>query len=1093
MNSSIHKGFAYDMQSGKIYNFNGDPLVFNKEMNLSIDAQRVPKKMNLYYDTEFTDRKNLSIQIHISTAMSKNITLIYPISNLNSNFHPVITPLQDYGYDIEFFPFTQINQLFENLDDRLEKLVNGRFSIHTPKKFLQYLNDGSFDDILSTFPFNLNTDLLSSRLDKYSGKFRVSAKIPKIIIDLEAFFSIADIFRIFGSTHHDVLMNNSVESRRFPKATLGVQSKYFNKNSYLYKGRVFENTTFVIVAGRIYRLLINLRDAMYRLPPKNKGLAYQAEIFKAEIPKMDIKTPEIADKMGVSLKDIMANMDKLLEVDPELFIKYSALDVFATREVSLKQQQFYDSVLDTLGLSSTNIKDTVGSNVSEIIKLSIYKYFRERVGDDTSWDVNQDKKTVSMCISRATIKYFNKMLSEQDGIDFGTQTLKTVGGLLYTRMSKFPYLKGIFGDLDESSCYATMLSSINLYLGTPIITTFKNEEDKPLLKEVIPFLKKNSPRDGWMLRVSNPTIQLANGNRNTKYKPFEQVINTLLLSDLKFDKDRKTSLKELGDISNNRRTIGFINSKKISETQAESKLLSKEIQFAVITADIWDCIELFPEEWFRELENLLVDAIVFHHNDLICETVVEFEEKKQSLALSNHLKSEKFLPNTGLKNMSLNYTSHNLSLKFPIKNFYKLVKDKREKAKKAGDNIQEVYKIILNTGYGALANIHMSINNMLSANIITAGARATSWLMINALNGFQVITDGCTFSWEHIPTNITFNKLLKQNPEYLLSFDENVHSNLEGEYYNQEWINSSFKEHMMRFYEAPDSHIPINRFNFELKTESFTDVEGTKISISIFTEFYNHGAGSYLKGFDGHLSHKQIEECYEFDDNLLPVKARAYDGRDQGLINWYSRTLKNGYKNPYISTQNEIIKLSAGNDIVLQHLKNSDEPITHPMGYSRTIYRCMKLITQSQFIFQTIDQFKKFDRFMSNRMSNLSKNIFTLSDFPDRALYDFSCQYPVGLGLEILALNGNYDGDIGRLREYLFRLINEGKDNFSASFHLERILKTHSHKFKDFLIELVKLKKKEKERLINVLLYNNQPTSLKVSKNKVFTKLELGI
>ena len=192
--------------------------------------------------------------------------------------------------------------------------------------------------------------------------------------------------------------------------------------------------------------------------------------------------------------------------------------------------------------------------------------------------------------------------------------------------------------------------------------------------------------------------------------------------------------------------------------------------------------------------------------------------------------------------------------------------------------------------------------------------------------------------------------MVKENPEYLLNYDPNIKSGLSTTEVNQDWIDKNFKQHLLDFYGVDESFIPIARYDFELKDETFKDDTGQDVKTTLFTEFYNTGSGNYCKGIDG--QHIWIDGTeYNFFDEFKKVKARSFKGDDDNLLNWYVDCIKNGYREPVIYSENQIIKFGDANREAIKFLESGIDKIAHPMGFSKKIYKIMKLITASSLIF----------------------------------------------------------------------------------------------------------------------------------------------
>jgi len=253
---------------------------------------------------------------------------------------------------------------------------------------------------------------------------------------------------------------------------------------------------------------------------------------------------------------------------------------------------------------------------------------------------------------------------------------------------------------------------------------------------------------------------------------------------------------------------------------------------------------------------------------------------------------------------------------------------KRKLCKDNGEPLQEVYKIFINTIYGVLASQFLTTNNPVAANYITSTARCATWMMNNALNGCQSITDGSTFSWGHVPVGLSFKGILKANPDYPLAFDDSISSGIDDKEQSQDWITNSFKSHVNQFFECDSSVIDI--FDFTLKSEKFESKEGS-IKTTIFTKFINSSAGDYLKGIDGnqYLTDEITGNSgyYNFDNQYTKLKARGFRTdqkdiiNDSSLTNWYRQCLEyDQYLHPYIYEEKGIYNLSDGTQAAERHL-----------------------------------------------------------------------------------------------------------------------------------------------------------------------------
>jgi hypothetical protein len=1022
-------------------------------------------KLKTVYDTEFTSTFKLtvdSIQLY-TPKLNKEYAVVWTGDELTADFNPWFAPFAVFGYDVQPLTADDLSDLYTDLLEVYNPLVDGLESKKVRITFETAVATGHFDEFLSKW--RLKPEYLQCKPVKGSrGEFEPLINIPKLVLDYEAFFADVDLFKSVGQNWQYILLESALEARRVIKSND--------------RGLISSHPP-VYIDGVMYEVQIKLRDAMSRFPPAKRSLDSQCDILQTQYRKLNVETVELASKLGHdSPNEIKMNMSLFSEMEPILFAEYGAQDCFATDSLSERQEEYLNTIRADFQLDPLEVRDTTGSNVSGFLNDLILKHFGATEGEAKATVTGQRK-----------LGNADKLQSVKLN-DFGVQSFQTVGGLLYSRVARYPVLKGYFGDLDESSCYATKLSNMDIYLGQPITSTFKARKYKPSLKEALQVISEQKcPRDAWLIRVSG---KLQNAE------------NTLILSDLDFT-PKQIKFKTVWDKKPYQASIEQFNAYKTSDGEASSTLLRKEIKFGLVNADILDCLKLLPERWLEEYLDLKVDTLVFIPKDLICDTLEDFNRVRASYDIDEY--EEKLDPKTGLKQLAAIRSKANVCLRFPIGKYYQQLKVKRAEYKKAKNPIQEIYKLFLNSGYGALACRHLPVNNLLAANQITASARATSWMMINALNGLQVITDGSTFSWEHIPLGQKFKDLLEVNPTYLVDFDPSVKSNLPFEKFNQQWINKNFKQHFYDFYNVDHNHIPANLYDFELKSEKFADSTGEQKEIDFFTEFHSTGSGNYSKGLnDSHILIDGSE--YSFINQHKNVKARSFRGDNPDLMSWYIDSLENGYKTPRIDTENKIIKFGEAVKMAVKYLKEVDR-LAFPCGFSQTKYKLMKLITRSQFLFKTEKQLKNFERTNQlGKLDGLSKSLLTKTFWKSITLEDLrpygvtelrsDCDYwrynkdhPIGLGFELLTLNNSHKGSIESVRNFITDKIQDGVENFNATLNLDRNLLLAA-KFKNQFAALIVLRANAEMSLQDILINSaKEPTVTVVSRENVKTLAEL--
>ncbi|PJE39032.1 MAG: hypothetical protein CUR32_13390 [Flavobacterium sp.] len=1034
-----------------------------------IDSLLALPKITLIPDTEFTQKLKMVVDgIGIySPQLAKNTGFVWLYDELTPNFHPIINTLDIVG--IKSNTPNYLDDLLVDLGELESSIFDGE---NNPKKAYEVaLKEGCLSEFFESYNLTENNIIY-----KRNSKDKTSSLIIKpesILVELGFFFQPADLFKIWGQNHQEWLLKTArISQYRVLKLMGG------NDNKCMY----------LDIENRLIEVKISLREYMYRFPPRLKGLDNQAKIFGVNSRKIDIKTDDIAVKLGIKKDEIMENMSSLRENLTDDFINYLTVDLFTTHGLDEKQRELLQLLRSNFDLDDVEISDTTGANVSKFIVNLISKNFNQS-SDSKEYQLNESIIKNQMKLTKID------SLQEIELNDFGYQPFLTVGGLLFSRMSEYPYLEGNFSDLDLQSCYATAMSNLKIYLGEPKVVTFKYK-NKPKLREVAAFIKqKNIPNDGWFVRVSGK---------------FEQAYNTLILSDLRFipkklknpeiipfNTDIQSSVMVASNpsrygINDNKKVLGGFNNDKVGKKLAISTLLLKEVKFGLVNFDILEAIELLPDEWVLEYLDLEVNALVYFAPELIVDTLDELEAKRASLPDEPILQKFDFDKEIN-SHTSQNY-KNNVALRFDIGAIWSQLKDNRNRYKKEKNPVQEVLKLFGNSGYGVLACLYLATNNLMASNMITAQARVGAWLMTNSLNGFAPITDGTGYCWGTIPLRLIFKDVLKHNPEYLFKYDINLKSGLNIPENRQEWINTEFKKHMANFYQVDINHHLIQKFNYELKTENFETKEGKKIETDLFTIYINSNSGNYIKGM-GECSIMLNETEYDFIHQIDYLKARSYHANDD-LIRWYSESLINGYKLPTIYSENSILKFGDGTQKAIQYLKEVDR-IVHPMGFSLKVFKMMKLISRSQFLFLNESQLRNFET-NESKLAELSK-LFSSKKFwdefkhPEKVegenYYEFSKSHSTGVGFELLALMNKYKGSIKSVRQLIQGKILEGCKDFNAGLHLDRTVdKVLNDDIKQVLATVIMLKKNEDTKLKNTLLDSlSEPTLLVVSRDNLHT------
>jgi len=1061
-------------------------------------------------DTEYTQKKFMNVDcigLH-SPELIADKTLIFTREELTKNFHPIYEILKYAG--IEFEPLSEdsletLTQDLETLNEIFRDDIEGLNGRTIRKLFNTALNDGEFDPFLKTW--GLQREHLSiERIRDYEGaNYYIIVKPKEVNAQLGFFFAPADLCKIYGQNHQSQLLDSKLYQ--------------FRSLRFLEKP-----TIYLLTSQGLINLRVELRDTMYRLPPVDKSLAGQAKAFDLSGTKLEVDCRETAVRLGLEdPNQIKENMSTLFEAMPEESIKYNAQDLFLTSELDDTQRKFLSVMRNSFGLDPTEIADTTGKNVSTMIQDIVFKHYGLNPDND-------EDKTSVRAIKRLFKIGKGENVQKISSNHFGIQPFLTVGGLLFSRMAKYPSVEGLLGDLDLKSCYATAMSNMSVYFGEPKCLTFRYKKFKPSLRDGLELIKNESaPNDGWFIRVSGK---------------LEKAINTLILSDLKFT-PKKDYIQEKSGIPTSRKSIEQFNAEKTSKKQATSTILLKEIKFGLINHNVLEALNLLPKDWLEEYLDLKVDAIVYYPGEMIVDTLEAYFELTESLSEEPE-KEELNQDKRSLVTETQHY-KNNVVLRFPIAQYWGMLKDERNKLKKAKDPVQSVYKLAQNSGYGAFACMYLAINNLVASNMITSMARTNCWLMLYALNGFSPITDGTCFSWENLPLGKKFRELVTENPSYVYSYSPNIESGIDKNLVGQNWIDTDFKKHLASFFDIPETHYLVKLFDYELKDESFLTKEGEEVLESwsesldyvptekeksqylsglakengksfyiVSTEYnryINTNGANYVKGLD---KSSVLIDDYEYDLNSQTgqIKARSYSSkRDKGLLPWFLESVTEGYYQPYIYEENQVIKFGEGNNLAIKYLQELDREISHPMGFSSKIVKLMKLVSRSQFLFLNESQLRNFET-NETSLAHLSKvrvgnkrpllddkfwhglKSADLEEYgvelrPGLDYGHYSKSHPVGTGFELLALNRNHKGSLKSLRVAIQDKILEGCKDFNGAFQVQRSI-NYANNFKNLLAAVIVKRKNYEEDLKQILIESaEEPTLLLLKPENITTLAKL--
>ncbi|MUG99791.1 hypothetical protein F7734_48970 [Scytonema sp. UIC 10036] len=958
----------------------------------------IPDNVTNATDTEYQDDKlNLLIECvtsyipELEDYFGESAKCFFAREELDADFNPLKNHLIKLGYDVKSIPRNAITKELNKLWDKYVPRPHER----NQKKLNNFLKM----PIVQEFFNRHKLDIEKIQIEIYKdGRKALKLKFRKIKVTLLMFFAFADLFKVFGDNLRWIWTE---------------EAKLTQFRTIKVLGKVRQS---LMVNGEILDFDYSLFDPRYVFPPIPSGLDNQCKVFGVDGSKVD---------MGSEIKAIggedkphqywIEHIHEVGEKYPTVLKNYAINDPVITYKLYKRLQELFKQIFEILEIPHTpdiceSIAETCGKNIQTIFKhLNLFHF--SSLNDGIEPEIAEKKLEELLKLSGL------RNLSKLQHNEYGVLPGETVGGLLQSRTAPYPLIKGLLMDLDEKSCYATALCNMNIYLGEPIHQTFHNSDNAPTLGQAWNAIKNlGVPKDAYLIMASGK---------------LKKAINTLVLSNLKFNPEtcitsdyKRYAFPE--DLDLEQEYINLINSEKSSEPSSTSVIDTKEIIAGKFGEATFTALSDLPEDWFEEFLNLKVDAVIFYHPNLMCDSFSEYFEKVKLLSKS----PIKITLNeqTALSTKEVQVYANNVCLRFPAWKYYQNIKKLRGKYKEDKNPIQEIFKLILNSTYGVLASPVMGINNVIAANYITACARAACWRMIVSLNGTQAITDGTALKTETIPFGQTLREILAKNPKYLIEYEPNFSHNELNDWTPKKAgdFNTIYKEHLKKFLGKTDWLIDM--YDYDLKDEK-TDTGEENF---IFNELLNTNGANYIKqGF-----------------GTKKMKARSYRS-NEFLIKWYNDICNDKYDRHLIIVDENVVKLADGSEDALRILKDAEkvsnqgkrnvikmtselaEEITsygilHPMGWSKKEIKLMKLISTSQFLPPTKEVRKDLDRFLL-RCSTISKelldgkfwknlqeshlkeveayfkqeriNITMRSDLNYEAFND---KYPCGLGFELI-------------------------------------------------------------------------------------------
>ncbi len=430
-----------------------------------------------------------------------------------------------------------------------------------------------------------------------------------------------------------------------------------------------------------------------------------------------------------------------------------------------------------------------------------------------------------------------------------------------------------------------------------------------------------------------------------------------------------------------------------------------------MTPATWTVIRALPPGMRDEHEALTADSIIFYPRKLAAANGMEFDALFDKYR-HDGLPWETTLDLAGMQVIQRERIGADcVTLTYPIAEYAALIGQFRKGAQLKegkGSGLDQAWKVQANTMYGVLASSHLPTNNVVAANQITAHARAEAFVMSQALNAVQTITDGCTYRLDQIPA-MPFAECLIVKPDYPIRRAEGGIPFLDPATIprNDAEFTAWYREHATWFLGAdgPEYDALFGTHPLEHKK---TGVSGRVV----FDALACDGSGNYIKATaDG--TGGWVGEDFA---------ARSYGKKSKAALgNWMISTysLDRLAELSPVTEETELLSFAKAAQKARRAIDRGIPEVYFPLGLEHGKVLSYRILKPSAFVFETPEQraaiLKQWQRFEAR----------------------------TGAGLELLALRRAYRdrkrGSLVDLAEAIYQLIRSGKTNLTKTLNLNRI------------------------------------------------------
>ena len=852
----------------------------------------ISRPIEIAVDTEFHGARTLTIQAATRSAPNEITVQLYRDPQLAAP-HKSLTRLVNVGVSNPKVTLEQINL-------RPPRLITADLSPANLIADLCGVPLVPFDtDDAGRILADRDANVPGAKWEKRHRRWKPQ-KVKVIII---GHFLDADLLRIFGANYLRTLLLDSA-------APIGrVAIRQTGSIGFSGGGNVFATRApivqYVKLEEQLVAIQIETRDTQRIFA--SGSLSDLSATFLDE-PKSD---PFSAEEK--------CDMSKVFVERPDQAFAYAVSDAVTTLRVYEAMRSADRDVYRQVGIQETAIpamRPTVGGRVAAFVETAILQ-------STTGLGSLSSTQKLKKLMRRGGRKY----LAAQAHSKFGQQTYSLHGGLLLNRSSTqlWHEAPGMLRDVDLASCYPTIIRSMSLYVGRPVV--LEPGADNLRLSEAIKLLSAIADDDAWMVRVTGDIASVS---------------NVLIPS----TKDAVTF--------NNYRRRRLTQVPIVQPDKSSSRLYTHRIESGVVTSDTALAIGLLPASAQAEYFGLRVESILCYPRKLVASTASEYDE----LVCRLHNPDLPWRSLLELDHLQITTTEHldqeYATLRFPLGDLAGRLQDLRREAQVKfgkGSAADITAKIQANTLYGILASDSYVTSNVVAANYITAAGRARAFVLALALNGIQTITDGVTYRRDCIPSG-SLADCLEFAPNY------------------------------------PQRHVTIpSRFPFaDANSIPVDDSEFRDWFPVHATRFFSVDRNKFRRIFDAPLSHKAVgvDGLVSFDSLACDGGANNVKySIDRGIpkvleakMRGYGRTSKatliplitQAYRSDTLSellpltSEAKLMKLYEAVNALNRYFRDEQEVAILPLGYEAIVSKLYKAIKLSAFICSSPKQEKAICR-----------------------------------------------------------------------------------------------------------------------------------